>query len=121
MTYIITKLSDDWYSFGELPQGENYIKIDALRCSTDRKAINRARKILGNKKAIIKIMEEREFIMKKPTATLKNDATYKEVKQYLKDLKDEGFGDLAKELKKRIKSVMFVGLPNLTKKDKERL
>ena len=29
-----------------------------MRCETDRKAINNARKILGNKKAIIKIKEE---------------------------------------------------------------
>tara|TARA_B000000532_G_scaffold35169_1_gene24683 strand:+ start:3888 stop:4067 length:180 start_codon:yes stop_codon:yes gene_type:complete len=57
MTYTITKFQNDWYSFNELPQEGNYIKIDALRCSTDRKAINRARKILGNKKAIIKIKE----------------------------------------------------------------
>tara|TARA_Y100001937_G_scaffold38336_1_gene54539 strand:+ start:620 stop:802 length:183 start_codon:yes stop_codon:yes gene_type:complete len=57
MTYTITKLSDDWYSFNQLPQDKNYIKIGALRCLTDRKAINQARKILGNKKAIIKIKE----------------------------------------------------------------
>ena len=59
MTYTIIKLNDNWYSFNQLPQDNNYIKIDALRCQTDRKAINRARKILGNKKAIIKIKEKR--------------------------------------------------------------
>ena len=58
MTYTIIKLNDNWYSFNQLPQDNNYIKIDALRCQTDRKAINRARKILGNKKAIIKIKEK---------------------------------------------------------------
>ena len=58
MTYTIIKLNDNWYSFNQLPQDNNYIKIDALRCQTDRKAINRARKILGNKKAIMKIKEK---------------------------------------------------------------
>ena len=58
MTYTIIKLNDNWYSFNQLPQDNNYIKIDALRCQTDRKAINRARKILGNKKAIIQIKEK---------------------------------------------------------------
>lgn len=58
MTYTIIKLNDNWYSFNQLPQDNNYIKIDALRCQTDRKAINRARKILGNKKAIIKVKEK---------------------------------------------------------------
>ena len=58
MTYTIIKLNDNWYSFNQLPQDNNYIKIDALRCQTDRKASNRARKILGNKKAIIKVKEK---------------------------------------------------------------
>ena len=62
MTYTIIKLSDNWYSFNQLPQNNNYIKIDALRCLTDRKAINRARKILGNKKAIIKIQEKKTWV-----------------------------------------------------------
>lgn len=61
------------------------------------------------------------MILPKIKITLKNDASYKEVKQYLQDLKDKGYGDLAKGLKERIKWDNFVGLPNLTKKDKERL
>ena len=32
MTYTIIKLNDNWYSFNQLPQDNNYIKIDALRC-----------------------------------------------------------------------------------------
>ena len=51
--YQITRLTNGWYSFCDLPQG--YIKINALNCGTDRKAINRARKILGDKQAPISI------------------------------------------------------------------
>ena len=46
-----------WYYFGDLNQEHRYIKIQNLVCSTDRKAINKARKIIGNKKAMIKIEE----------------------------------------------------------------
>lgn len=56
---------------------------------------------------------------KEPQATLKNDATYKEVKQYLQDLKDEGHGWLSAEMRKRIK--LDIGITNLTKKELERL
>ena len=55
MTFTITKFQNDWYSFDELPQDKNYIKIECLRCGSDRKAINKARKILGDKQAIIEI------------------------------------------------------------------
>ena len=56
--YKITSYNNGWYNFEDLPQEHNYIKICNLCCSTDRKAINRARKIIGNKKAIITIIKE---------------------------------------------------------------
>lgn len=59
MKYTITKFNYDWYNFEELPQEHSYFQIHNMRCETDRKAINRARKILGNKKAIIKIKEDK--------------------------------------------------------------
>ena len=55
MENIIINLSNCWYDFSKLNQSNNYIKIDALNCGTDKKAINRARKIINNKKAIITI------------------------------------------------------------------
>jgi hypothetical protein len=55
MENIIIDLNNGWYDFSKLNQSNNYIKIDALNCETDRKAINRARKIINNKKAIITI------------------------------------------------------------------
>lgn len=56
---------------------------------------------------------------KEPQATLKDNATFKEVKQYLQDLKDEGHGWLSHEMRKRIK--WDIGLTNLTKKELDRL
>ena len=56
---------------------------------------------------------------KEPQATLKDNATLKEVKQYLQDLKDEGHGWLSHEMRKRIK--WDIGLTNLTKKELDRL
>ena len=55
MENIIIDLNNGWYDFSKLNQSNNYIKIDALNCETDRKAINRARKIINNKQAIITI------------------------------------------------------------------
>ena len=55
MENIIINLNNGWYDFSKLNQSNNYIKIDALNCGTDKKAINRARKIINNKKAIITI------------------------------------------------------------------
>lgn len=55
MENIILNLNNGWYDFSKLDQSNNYIKIDALNCQTDRKAINRARKIIKDKKAIITI------------------------------------------------------------------
>ena len=59
MENIIINLNNGWYDFSKLNQSNNYIKIDALNCGTDRKAINRARKIINNKKAIITIKKEK--------------------------------------------------------------
>ncbi|MDP8292331.1 MAG: hypothetical protein P9M04_00785 [Candidatus Orphnella occulta] len=55
MKHTIEYLGNGWYNFESLPQENRYIKINALNCGTDRKAINTARKILGNKQAIITI------------------------------------------------------------------
>tara|TARA_R100001015_G_C4541695_1_gene105543 strand:- start:26 stop:202 length:177 start_codon:yes stop_codon:yes gene_type:complete len=55
MENIIINLSNGWYDFSKLNQSNNYIKINALNCGTDKKAINRGRKIINNKKAIITI------------------------------------------------------------------
>ena len=55
MEKIIINLNNGWYDFTKLNQSNNYIKIDALNCGTDRKAINKARKIINDKKAIITI------------------------------------------------------------------
>ena len=55
MENIIINLNNGWYDFTKLNQSNNYIKIDALNCGTDKKAINKARKIINNKKAIITI------------------------------------------------------------------
>ena len=49
----IKKIGNGWYSFKELDQTQRYIKIDALNCGTDRRAINQARKIIGDPKAQI--------------------------------------------------------------------
>jgi multisubunit Na+/H+ antiporter MnhE subunit len=57
MENIIINLNNGWYDFSKLDQSNNYIKIHALNCQTDRKAINRARKIIKDKKAIITIKE----------------------------------------------------------------
>ena len=57
---------------------------------------------------------------KEPQAKLKDNATFKEVKQYLQDLEDEGHGWLSSALKKRIKNPVY-GITNLTKKELDRL
>ena len=48
--FRITK-NGDWYNFELIPQEHRYIKICNLCCKTDRKAINQARKIIGNSQA----------------------------------------------------------------------
>lgn len=52
-TYTIKKINETWYDFSTLNQESRYIKINALNCGTDRKAINTARKIIGDKKAVV--------------------------------------------------------------------
>ena len=51
----ITRMLDGWYNFESLPQETRYIKVFHLRCGTDRKAINQARKIVGNKEETIEV------------------------------------------------------------------
>lgn len=50
----IYRLAEGWYSFEDLPQG--YIKIHALNCGSDKMAQRQARRILGDKKAQIDII-----------------------------------------------------------------
>tara|TARA_R110000823_G_scaffold263354_1_gene383779 strand:- start:225 stop:404 length:180 start_codon:yes stop_codon:yes gene_type:complete len=58
MDNTITNIGNGWYDFSKLDQSQRYIKINALNCTTERKAINRARKILNNKQAQILIKKE---------------------------------------------------------------
>ena len=53
MENIIINLNNGWYDFSKLDQSNNYIKISALNCMTDKKAIKQARNILNNKQAQI--------------------------------------------------------------------
>ena len=41
----IPHLGGGWYSFQEIPQGERYVKVHALRCGTAQKALKQAKKI----------------------------------------------------------------------------
>ena len=52
----IKRLENGWYNFEQIPQGHRYIKISNLYCLTDKKAINQARKIIGDKEALIEIV-----------------------------------------------------------------
>ena len=45
---------DTWYNFSNIPQDKYYITISALVFTSDRKAINRAKKINPNYEYIIK-------------------------------------------------------------------
>jgi len=47
-TIKIINFADDWYKFGMIPQEHRYIKIDCLRQSSQKKAINTAKKINSN-------------------------------------------------------------------------
>ena len=52
MVKTIKKLNNGWYSFKDIPQG--YIKVDCLRCGTDKQAIKQASKL--NKSYLYKII-----------------------------------------------------------------
>ena len=53
-TVAIEKIgSSGWYRFGNVPQETHYIKVYTVRCGTDRKAINQAKKINPNHKYVI--------------------------------------------------------------------
>ena len=60
MNNTIIDFDNGWYDFSKLNQSANYIQIHSLNCGTERKAINRARKIINDKKAIITIIKESE-------------------------------------------------------------
>jgi len=47
-----------WYSFENIPQEDRYIKIGALNCQTDRKALNTAKKINSKFTYVIKVDEK---------------------------------------------------------------
>lgn len=51
----VIRLHNGWYSFVKIPQG--YFKIDGLNCGDDKTAIKQARRIIGDKKAVITITE----------------------------------------------------------------
>ena len=55
MDNIVIHKTNGWYDFTKLDQSQNYIKIHALNCGTNKKAIKQARYILHNKKAKITI------------------------------------------------------------------
>ena len=50
---IININNSGWYDFTKLDQTHRYIKVNSLKGSTDRKAINRAKTIIGDKRAKI--------------------------------------------------------------------
>jgi len=49
MLYTIKNLGNGWYDFSEVPQS-GYIKIHGLNCGTQRKAINKLKKMTGELK-----------------------------------------------------------------------
>lgn len=54
--YTIKNLGSGWYDFSEVPQN-GYMVIHGLRCLTDRKAVNRLKRITGEKKPEFKIVQ----------------------------------------------------------------
>ena len=60
MEIIIQKFWGDWYSFDNIDQSNNFIKVGSLRFATDRKAINQAKKLSNNKKAKFIIKEVKQ-------------------------------------------------------------
>ena len=57
---IVKALGNGWYNFEALDQSHRYIKVANVCSGTDRKAINQARRILGDKQAPITIEREVE-------------------------------------------------------------
>ena len=51
-----------WYNFESIPQEHRYIIISNLNCGTARKAINQARKIIGNPQAKVIIEDEAQWL-----------------------------------------------------------
>ncbi len=56
MNNYITTQGNGWYNFEALDQSKSYIKICNLNCGTDRKAINQARKMIGEVTAEIEVV-----------------------------------------------------------------
>ena len=57
--YVISKSNwgSGWFNFESLPQECNFIQIHNLYCGTEKKAINSARNLIGDKKAKVLIKE----------------------------------------------------------------
>lgn len=56
MSYTIKNVGNGWYNFQDIPQS-GYIKVHNIRCSTDRKAINLAKRLIGDKSAKIEVIK----------------------------------------------------------------
>lgn len=44
----IERFGEDWYNFENIPQEHRYVKVHNLRYTSDRKALNSAKKINPN-------------------------------------------------------------------------
>ena len=56
--YEIIKLQNGWYNFEKIDQSRLYMKVCNLNCQSDIKAINTAKKIIGDKKASVIIKQQ---------------------------------------------------------------
>ena len=55
MNYI-KKIGSNWYNFESIDQSKRYIKVQYAKFSTDRRAINFAKKLLGDKKMKVSVI-----------------------------------------------------------------
>ena len=56
--YEVIKLQNGWYNFEKIDQSKLYMKVCNLNCQSDIKAINTAKKIIGDKKASVIIKQQ---------------------------------------------------------------
>lgn len=52
----VVRLNGGWYDFSLIKQEGHYIKVHALNCMTDKKAISQARRIVGDKNAPVMVV-----------------------------------------------------------------
>tara|TARA_R100000664_G_C2718153_1_gene112504 strand:- start:338 stop:511 length:174 start_codon:yes stop_codon:yes gene_type:complete len=52
--FEIIKLNNGWYDFSNIPQNNNYIKVECLRFSSDKHALKVAKTINRNLTFLIK-------------------------------------------------------------------